>query len=318
MAGRAIGQGEAWAIVTALSYTTVNVLLRAAAVEVDAWVGSLLRQAPVAALAWSAVLVSDRGSVTPADRRFLGWRLLAGLAAAGFVSFVVGNVLFFGSLASAGLGVAAAGAQGGVVLAGALLGTVLLAERQSRVAAVGIGVIVAGLAAIALARGTPGAAWLIGLALAVGAGTSYAAANLVTRIVQRARAALFVTLAAQSVGGFGVLLVIALARGGADPLLGTDGDVILIVLAAGVINALALIGIVQSLRHLPLAASSSIQSATIVFSFLAAVVIFGEAAPPFLVAGVGGVAAGIVIAQLGRTAQTAPEPVTPPEGRAAS
>jgi drug/metabolite transporter (DMT)-like permease len=316
---RFIGPGEAWSIVTALSYTTVNILLRAAAVEIDPWVGSLLRQAPVAILAWGVVMASQRPVLTPGHDRFLGWRLIGALTVAGFVSFVAGNVLFFGGLANAGLGAAAAGAQGGVVLAGALGAALLLTERPNRFGWLGIAIIVAGLGAIALAQGTPGAGWLLGLGLALGAGASYAVANLVTRIVQRRRALLFVTLAASSLGGFGALLAIQLIRSPADPLLGTDAGTVLVVLLAGGVNALALVGIVQSLRHLSVAASSSIQSATVVFSFLGAIVIFGESAAPLMVGGVVAVAVGIVAAQLRRATPVSPEPaVTPRSDPAAS
>ena len=138
-----IGPGETWAIVTALSYTTVNALLRWAAVEIDPWLGSMLRQVPIALLAWTAVLWIDRGAIRPSSDRFLGWGVLAALVVAGFSSFVVGNVFFFGALSNAGLGPAAAGAQGGVVVAGAI-GSMLLGEHPSRRAWVGFSVVVMG------------------------------------------------------------------------------------------------------------------------------------------------------------------------------
>lgn len=305
-----LGPGERWAVVTALSYTTVNVLLRWAAVEIDPWLGSMLRQVPLALLAWTAVLWVDRESVQPSSARFIGWPVLAALVAGGFASFVIGNVFFFGALANGGLGVAAAGAQGGVVVAGALA-SIALRERPSPQAWVGISIICAGLVFVATAHGAPGDAWLLGLLLALGAGTSYAVSNLVTRTVQRRRAALWVTLAANSVGGFGILLVIQAIRGGGNPLAGTTLDIALIVLAAGCVNALALIGIAQSLRHISVAASSSIQSATVVFSFIAAVLIFDETAALPMVVGVTAVAAGIIVASLRRREAAAATAATP-------
>lgn len=301
-----IGPGETWAIVTALSYTTVNALLRWAAVEIDPWLGSMLRQVPIALLAWTAVLWIDRGAIQPSSERFLGWGVLAALVVAGFSSFVLGNVFFFGALSNAGLGPAAAGAQGGVVVAGAI-GSMLLGEHPSRRAWIGFSVVVMGMVFIATAQGTPGGPWLLGLLFALGAGTAYAASNLVTRSVQRRRAALWVTLAANSVGGLGVLLVIQLIRGGGNPLDGGDGDQMLVVLAAGVVNALALISIAASLRHIDVAAASSIQSGVVVFSFLAAVFIFNETGSWPMIVGVTAVAAGILIANLRRR-----EPATPP------
>lgn len=270
----------------------------------------MLRQVPLALLAWTAVLWIDRGSVQPMSSRFIGWPVLGALVLGGFISFVIGNVFFFGALANGGLGVAASGAQGGVVVAGAL-GSVLLRERPSAQAWVGISVIVMGLVFIATAQGAPGDAWHLGLLLALGAGTSYAISNTITRTVQRHRSALWITLAANSVGGFGVLFLIQIVRGGGNPLAGATLEVALVVLAAGCVNALALIGIAQSLRHISVAASSSIQSATVVFSFIAAVVIFNEFAALPMVVGVMAVAAGIIVASLRRrTPATSPEAVS--------
>lgn len=300
-----LGPGERWAIITALSYTTVNVLLRSAAVEIDPWIGSMLRQMPLAMLAWATVLWIDRDAVRPANGRFIGWRSIAGLVVAGFISLVIGNVFFFGALANGGLGVAAAGAQGGVVVAGAA-GSMLLRERPSAQAWVGISVICMGLVFIATAQGAPEGAWLLGLVLALGAGTSYAVSNLVTRTVQRRRSALWVTLAANSIGGFGILLLIQLIRGGGNPLHGTEAGTALVVLLAGGVNALALIGIAQSLRYISVAVSSTIQSATVVFSFIAAIVLFNESAAAPMVVGVTAVAAGIVVAGLRRRVAATP------------
>lgn len=300
-----IGPGETWAVVTALSYTTVNVLLRVAAVEIDPWLGSMLRQVPVALLAWLALLWVDRGAITPSSDRFLGWGVLGALVLSGFASFVLGNVLFFGALATGGLGVAAAGAQGAVVVAGALSGY-LLRERPSARAWTGITMVVVGLYFIATAHGAPGAAWLLGLVFAIGAGTSYAASSVVTRSVQRRRAALWATLAASSLGGLGVLLVVQLVRGGGNPVAGGDAGQAWIVLLAGCVNALALIGIAQSLRHISVAASSSIQTATVIFSFLAAILVFREPATWPMVVGVTAVAGGILVTNLRRRAATPP------------
>lgn len=301
-----IGPGESWAVITALSYTTVNVLLRAAAVEIDPWLGSMLRQVPVALLAWLAVLWVDRAAMQPSSERFLGWRVLGALVFSGFTSFVLGNVLFFGALANGGLGVAAAGAQGAVVVAGAL-GGYLLHERPSGRAWTGITLVVVGLYFIATAQGVPGGAWLLGLLFAMGAGASYAVSNLVTRTVQRRRAALWATLAANSLGGLGVLLVVQLVRGGGNPVAGADAGQLWIVLLAGCVNALALVGIAQSLRHISVAASSSIQTATVIFSFLAAILVFGEYATWPMVVGVTAVAGGILVANL-RRREAAPPP----------
>src|SRR5512138_2063927 len=98
VAAASIGVGEAWAIVTALSYTATNLLLRAAAVHIDPWLGSMLRQVPVFTLAWALVLLTRAPEAWPGAQRFLGWRFVLALAAGGFASLVIGNVLYFQAL----------------------------------------------------------------------------------------------------------------------------------------------------------------------------------------------------------------------------
>lgn len=312
-----LGPGETWALITALAYTATNLLLRAAAVQIDPWLGSLLRQVPVFALAWGAVLIGRRGEVWPWSSRFLGWQFAIALVVGGTISFVIGNLFYFNALAAGGLGVTASGAQAGIILTALIAGLVVLAERPTRPMIAGAAVLVGGLALIGVARGASADGWLAGLAFAVGAGASYAISNVLTRLVQRTRPTTFVALAGTSLGGLVPLLLIQVVRGGGNPIAGAEAGQVLTVLAAGCFNALALVGIVQSLRHTTVAIASSIQSATVVFSYAAAVLLFSESSAPLMVAGVVTVAAGIVISQFGRRAAP-PAAATPPPGQAES
>jgi drug/metabolite transporter (DMT)-like permease len=304
-----IGVGETWALITALSYTATNILLRAAAVHIDPWLGSMLRQIPVFTLAWGAVLILRAPEVLPTSRRFLGWRFAIALVTAGSISFVIGNLFYFNALADGGLGITVSGAQAGTVLMALLLGLALLRERPRFNTWTGATILVGGLVLIGLARGAGSDAWLAGIFFAVGAGSSYAVANVLTRYVQRSRPTTFIALAGTSLGGLVPLLVIETVRGGGNPLAGADAAQVLIVLGAGCFNALALLGITQSLRHLAVGISSSIQSATVVFSFIGAVVIFGERGDPLTMAGIAAVAAGIVVANLRRSTSAPAAPV---------
>lgn len=315
-----LGRGETWALITALAYTATNLLLRAAAVEIDPWLGSMLRQVPVFALAWGAVIIGRRAEVWPWSTRFLGWQFAIALVVGGTVSFVIGNLFYFNALASGGLGVTASGAQAGIILTALVAGLIALGERPSRQVLAGAAVLVGGLALIGLARGASVDGWLAGLAFALGAGASYAISNVLTRLVQRTRPTTFVALAGTSLGGLVPLMLIQGIRGGGNPIDGADPEQVLIVLAAGCFNAVALLGIVQSMRYTTVAIASSIQSSTVVFSYVAAVILFAESSVPLMVAGVSTVAVGIVISQLGRRpAPAAPEPAaTRPPGPAGS
>jgi drug/metabolite transporter (DMT)-like permease len=315
-----LGRGESWALITALAYTATNLLLRAAAVEIDPWLGSMLRQVPVFALAWGAVIIGRRAEVVPWSTRFLGWQFALALIVGGTVSFVIGNLFYFNALATGGLGVTASGAQAGIILTALVLGLLTLGERPSRQVLAGAAVLVAGLSLIGLARGAAVDGWLAGLAFALGAGASYAISNVLTRLVQRTRPTTFVALAGTSFGGLVPLLLIQVIRGGGNPIDGADAEQVLIVLAAGCFNALALLGIVQSMRYTTVAIASSIQSSTVVFSYVAAVILFAESSVPLMVAGVAAVAVGVVISQLGRRPPPVlPDPAaTPPPGPAGS
>ena len=66
----------------ALSYTAVNVILRAAAARTDPFLGSILRQLPIAVLAWAVVVATGapefrRGNPAAISGRFLAALLLA-------------------------------------------------------------------------------------------------------------------------------------------------------------------------------------------------------------------------------------------------
>jgi drug/metabolite transporter (DMT)-like permease len=296
-----IGPGEGWAIVAALSYTAVNVILRTAAARTDPFLGSILRQLPIAALAWAVVVATGAPLFRRGNPAAMSGRSFAVLLLAGFLSFFVGNVLFFRALDEGGLGITANGAQAGVVLAGIGLSTVLLRERPRREQVVGAVVLCAGLALVALAQlSEVRSGWHVGLALAIVSGFCYATANVTMRAAQRTRPALFVTLAGTAVGGLIPLTIVVLARAGWSveaALGGIDPGTALAVLVAGGANALALIGLARALSYADVATVNTLSSSQVLWSFVAAVLLFGEVGSPVMIAGVVCVVTGIIVAQ---------------------
>ena len=298
------GVGERWAFVSAIAYTVVNVTLRSAAPTIDPALGSLVRLLPLALIAWFIVLRSGAHEFRPADPEFLGWRLVGVLLAAGAVSFVLGNILYFLALTEGGLGITTAGAQAGSVLGGLWIGLLALGERPRRFPLLGAATVIAGLAAIGVAQtGGVHELWWLGLLFALGAGTTYALANVATGFVQRQRPILFVTLAGSNIGGLLPLLVIVGARWAVDPAsIALDAASVGAVVLSGFANAVALAGLAMAVRSTTVAATSTITSATIVFSFIASVVLFQETGSPAMILGVLLVTAGIVVAQVRRGA----------------
>lgn len=297
------GTGERWALVAAVAYTIVNVMLRAAAPSIDSALGSLIRLIPVVVVAWIMVVRDGAREFRPGQARFIGWRLVGLLVLGGSASFVLGNILYFGALREGGLGITVGGVQAGSVLGGLWVGTIFQKEPPRQAQLAGAGLIVLGLVAIGWAQndGSVADLWWLGLLFALGAGTTYAAANAISRAVQRQRPLVFVTLAASSLGGIVPLSIIVAVRelsapGSVQVDAGSAGAVFL----AGFANAVALGGLAMAVRHAPVASVNTISSGSIVLSFLASVLVFGESGSMPMIAGMILVTAGILVAQLRR------------------
>jgi len=293
------GPGERWAFVSALAYTAVNVMLRLAAPTIDPTLGSLLRLLPLTSIAIVVMLVRGSGEVRPSAPAFLGWGLVGRLVLGGVLALVIGNTMYFLALTDAGLGVTVAGVQSGSVLGGLWIGLLLLRERPLRAQVIGAAFIVAGLAGVGIAQtGNLAALWWLGLLFALGAGTTYAISNTLSRYVQQRRPVLFATLLIGNLGAIVPLVVILAARAAAGQHIVVDQGSVTAVLAAGVANALAVASLALAVRTAPVATVNSISSASIVFSFVASILLFNETGSPPMVVGIGLVTAGIVVAQI--------------------
>src|SRR6185295_3133379 len=214
---------------------------------------------------------------------------------------VIGNTMYFLALTSGGLGVTVAGVQSGSVLGGLWIGLALLRERPLRVQLVGAAFIVAGLVGVGIAQTSDLATlWWLGLLFALGAGTTYAISNTLSRYVQRHRPVLFATLLIGNLGALVPLVAILAVRAAAGDRIVVDTSAATAVLAAGFANALAVASLALAVRTAPVATVNSISSASIVFSFVASVLVFHEAGSPAMVLGIALVTAGIVVAQIRR------------------
>jgi drug/metabolite transporter (DMT)-like permease len=313
------GTGERWAIVSAFAYAAVGVMLRAAAPTIDPVLGSLLRQVPMVVIAVVALAILGARELRPGSPEFLGWPFIAALAVSGALSFVLGNIMFFEALKSGGLGVTVGGVQAGSVLGGLWIGLLALRERPVREQLFGAALIVAGLVQIAIAQTAELAGlWWVGLLLALGAGTTYALGNTVSRFVQRQRPLLFAILLVAGLGGLVPLSGIVGVRAALGETMVADTSSVLAVLAAGLVNALALASLALAVRSAPVATVNSISSGSIVLSFLASVFVFGENGSPPMIVGITLVTGGIVVAQVRRRVRpdggaTEASAATPPE-----
>jgi len=295
------GPGERWAFVSALAYTAVNITLRIAAPSIDPALGSLLRLLPLTGIALVVMLARGSREVVPGATEFLGWGLVGRLVLGGVTALVVGNTMYFLALTNGGLGVTVAGVQSGSVLGGLWIGLALLRERPLGAQIIGAAFIVAGLVGVGIAQTADLAAlWWLGLLFALGAGTTYAISNTLSRYVQQRRPVLFATLLIGNLGALVPLVVLLAARAAAGEHIVVDQSAVAAVLAAGIANSLAVASLALAVRTAPVATVNSISSASIVFSFVASVLVFHEAGNPAMVVGIGLVTAGIVVAQIRR------------------
>lgn len=297
------GRGERWALVSAFAYAAVNVTLRAAAPTIDPVLGSLLRQLPLILIATGALAITGGRELRPHSPDFLGWPFVVALALSGVLSLVIGNIMYFEALNNGGLGVTVGGVQAGSVLGGLWIGLLALRERPLRVQVYGAALIVAGLIQIGIAQTQALAGlWWLGLLLAMGAGTTYAVSNTVSRYVQRRRPLLFATLLVSGLGGVVPLAGIIGARVAAGDQIAGDWPSALAVIVAGLANALALASLALAVRASPVATVNTISSGAIVLSFAASVLVFGETGSPPMVLGITLVTGGIIVAQVRRRA----------------
>ncbi len=266
-------------------------------------------------MSWFVIARQGAHELRPASPKFLTWRLIGYLLIAGGVSSVIGNVLYFEALNAGGLGVTIGAVQAGSVLGGLWIGLLILRERPWREQLLGAATIVTGLVFIGLATGGILELWWLGLLFGAGAGTTYALANTLSRIVQKARPLLFVALALSSIGGLVPLTVIVAVRWGLGDSLPVDAPSTGAVLLAGVANSVALASLALAVRNTEVATVNTISSASIVFSFIGSVVIFGETGSLPMIVGIVLVTAGIIIAQVRRSRRD-PSGTTAPGSRA--
>jgi drug/metabolite transporter (DMT)-like permease len=321
-AGRSLnfGPGERWAWAAALSFATVDVMIRAAASNVDGWLGSMLNIIPLTILAWVMLARTGFAEYRRTNPAYLGGLMIGGLVFGGFVGYVIGNVFFFRALVDGGLAIGVNALQGGNVWGGLILGAIILRERPSREQVLGGVVIVLGLAVIAISRlDAPSDSWFVGLVLALAAGACYATTNVFTRLVQRHRAAMYAVLAAASTGGLVPLAAVVGVRAAMDPsqFAGLQLRDVALLLLAGVVAIMAMVSIAQAMRHTAVATVNAIGSAAVVFTLLASIVIFGESAPPLMLFGVAIVIGGILVGQSVTQAPGA-EPEIPEEAEGAT
>ena len=301
-AGRIAWLGVLLALLSSVSYATVNALLRAVAGDIDPFVGSLLRQVPLLAVLALGAIALRPVALNPSHADFIGHRLGALLFGAGVVSLFVGNALLFFSLEWVGLGVSTAGYLGGMLLGSAMLSW-LLGERPTGWQFVGMAGIVLGLwfTAQSAARSDLDP-WIavLGFVLAVTTGVCYAVSSQASRIGQRRPGRFIATLGIITFGAVVSLFAFLLVRDG--DLGATFGRLtpfqFWTVLLAGAANGVALASITLAVRFTTTTAATMLNSLVLVFGIVFGLAFFGEPVTVPLVIGSALILVGVAVGQV--------------------
>jgi small multidrug resistance pump len=295
-----LGPGEYWACLAALCYAGTNTLLRAAidpAHRPDPMLAAIVRLLPVSMFAWA--LVAARRDRQPAGSpRFIGWRRLLPLILSGASSYFLGNSAYQTALNAGGINVTVPAAQSASMWGGVLLGALLLGERF-RPTIVGAGLLV--MLGLLLINFSPGlrlqAEWQSAVWYGAIAGVSYALSNVLMRAAYRRGVSQYVGLGINTLSGLAFLIPAAWARGGAALLAATPTQALWALLAAGLLNAGALLSLSRALTLTTSSRVNIVNTATIAISALLAVALFDEPMTPAIGLGIVLIIGGILAAQ---------------------
>ena len=299
-----VGIGEGLALLSVVGYTTVNALVRSVALSVDPFSASLIRQLPLLVITTIAVLVlrpkALMGGRGTAISRGDQWMLMI----AGIISFLLGNVLLLIGFAQAGLSSAVVATQGGMVLGGIALSAWFLHEPPTRGQLIGAGIVLGGLVlAVVPTLSGDSSAWnlTVGFLAALGAGLCFTVSSAASRQVQRDRSdafvtTLFLTNAAGTVA-LGLFCAIRGAADGSGMLAGMGTPEALILLAVGLVNAVAIGAITLAARYTTVTTISTLSALIIVTSMVVGATVFQEAIHPLLMVGAVLIVAGVLVVQ---------------------
>ena len=322
-AGRQIALGVTMGLLSAAAYTATNIALRGVTRGGDPdwaiWV-TCLKSVPSATAAWLLIgLRLYRGQPTWPAGRVIAW-----LAVLGLFTSAGANVLFQWSLGLCGLALAVPTVFATIILTGAVLGLRWLGEALTPRTLLAMGLLVAAILVLSLgakaAASVPAAsemsrspevapvvpaplltgtaAVLTGIGFAAVAGTLYGLLGVVIRQVTTAAVPLPVTLAVvSSVGVVGLGLTAGLRMSTAE--LGGSAREYALLLAAGLLNAIAFFAIGGALRRIPVVQVNLINASQAALCALAGVLIYHEPLTTALAAGTALTVLGLVLVERG-------------------
>lgn len=276
--------GTVCGLISAVTYTAANIFLRAVADCDPIWVSAvkswptLLIMAPwVLAIGWNG------GRIWP-DRKTVGLLIFAGL-----LGQLGGNILFQWSLGIIGIALVVSLSLGTMILAGAILGRLFLAEAISPRTLLAIGILLAAIGSLSLGAGDASRSltdlnitgetslWRLtaGVIAAALCGVAYAVLGVVIRAVT-GQVSVPMTLLIVAFVGAVSLGAFSFQRIGWSGMWQTRPEDLAMMLLAGICNAVAFFALSQALRTTPVVYVNSLNATQATLAAIAGVLLFGE------------------------------------------
>lgn len=290
-------------LLAAVGYTACNLCLRAVN-GVDPFFVSAVRAIPTVVMLAPIVLA----------RPFTGLPLLPPLkivvilALTGLVAHVFGNSAFQYGLGVVGVAMAVPLCLGSMIVAGATLGRVVLGEPITYRMAGGLMLLIVAIfvlsggaqqAGVAMAEASAQAASNTEIALGVAAtcwsGLFYAVMGAVLRHATKGQSTITQSLTIVSSAGLVALIGVSCYTVSSQEFAAITSQQLLIMLAAGVLNALAFVALTRALQLTSLVYVHALNATQVAMAAVAGVLIFAEAQSSFLFAGISLTVAGLLL-----------------------
>ncbi len=240
------------------------------------------------------------------ERVFPPLPVIATLAAAGLIGQLGGNVAFQWSLGIIGIALTVPLCMGMIIIAGAVLGRVLLHESVNTLTVVALAILLAAIwilsvgaqdASNAMAELGTVSPWFVTAAVTGGciSGLSYAILGVAIRKAVLGVSTVSATTFCIAIVGLLCLTPLAVHRIGVTEMLQTDrGDIAMMVLG-GVFNLIAFLALTRALQITSLVHVNALNASQVAMASVAGIVLFQEQASPALTLGVCLTVVGLLI-----------------------
>jgi drug/metabolite transporter (DMT)-like permease len=285
--------GSVFGLIAALFYTGSNIALRQS-VGVDPFLVTAMKAYPMVAMLVPYVLWMQTSGRTVLTSP----KMLPRFIAVSFVAHFIGNSCFQFSLGIIGLAATVPITLGVLIVGGAVLGRVILAEPVRPRTLVSMVTIIAAVVILSLphpsdspaavpvqALSSTSPAW-IGALWACGAGLSYSLFGVITRQTLNGGLSAPATMLISGLVGVCTLTPFTILRLGWGPISEVAFEQWVVMLAAGVFNFTAFIALTYSLKALPVVAVNLLNASQVAMAAVAGVILFSEPLTATLIGGI--------------------------------